>query len=113
MKPDTAEELDTLAGEFVLGTLSPAQHAAMTERLSRDPSLRAAVDAWEARLLDLTTLAEPQPPSARLWGRIQRSLNELAPLPHNSMPACGNASACGRGLVPWGLPQACCWRLPC
>ncbi len=79
MKPDTAEELDTLAGEFVLGTLSPAQHAAMTERLSRDPSLRAAVDAWEARLLDLTTLAEPQPPSARLWGRIQRSLNELAP----------------------------------
>ncbi|PYB81006.1 RNA polymerase subunit sigma-70 [Pseudomonas sp. LB-090624] len=78
MKPDTAEALDTLAGEFVLGTLSPEQHAAVTERLRTDLSLRAAVDAWEARLLELTALAAPQPPSARLWGRIQRSLNELA-----------------------------------
>jgi len=78
MNPDTAEALDALAGEFVLGTLSPEQYAAVTERLSTDPSLRAAVDAWEARLLDLTALAPAQPPSARLWGRIQRSLNELA-----------------------------------
>ncbi|MFT0869621.1 anti-sigma factor domain-containing protein [Pseudomonas sp. CAM1A] len=78
MRPDTAEALDTLAGEFVLGTLSAEQHAAMTERLGSDPSLRAAVDAWEVRLLELTALAPPQPPSARLWGRIQRSLNELA-----------------------------------
>lgn len=78
MNPETAEALDTLAGEFVLGTLSSQQHAAVAERLGTDPSLRAAVDAWEARLLELTTLATAQPPSARLWGRIQRSLNELA-----------------------------------
>jgi len=78
MKLDTAEELDSLAGEFVLGTLSPQQHAAVTERLGSDPALRAAVDAWEARLLDLTALTAPQPPRARLWGRIRRSLNELA-----------------------------------
>jgi len=80
MKPDNDEALDTLAGEFVLGTLSAEQHAAMIERLSTDPSLRDAVDAWEVRLLELTALAAPQPPSARLWGRIQRSLNELAAL---------------------------------
>lgn len=78
MKPESAEELDTLAGEYVLGTLPPEQHAAMAERLNTDPSLRAAVDAWEARLLELTALAPAQPPSARLWGRIQRSLDELA-----------------------------------
>jgi len=78
MKPDTAEELDSLAGEFVLGTLSPQQHATVAERLVNDTALRAAVNAWEARLLELTALAAPQPPSARLWGRIQRSLNELA-----------------------------------
>ncbi|MEN8639566.1 anti-sigma factor [Pseudomonas sichuanensis] len=77
MKPDSAEELDTLAGEYVLGTLSPEQHAAMAERLNTDPSLRAAVDAWEARLLELSALAAPLPPTARLWGRIQRSLDEL------------------------------------
>ena len=77
MKPDTAEEVDSLAGEFVLGTLSPQQHATVAERLGSDPALRASVDAWEARLLELTALTAPQPPSARLWGRIQRSLNEL------------------------------------
>lgn len=78
MKPDTAEELDSLAGEFVLGTLSPQQHATVAQRLVNDTALRAAVNAWEARLLELTALAAPQPPSARLWGRIQRSLNEMA-----------------------------------
>ena len=78
MKPEYDEALDTLAGEFVLGTLSAEQHAAMIERLNSDPPLRAAVDAWEARLLELTALAASQPPSARLWARIQRSLNELA-----------------------------------
>lgn len=78
MKPITAEESDSLAGEFVLGTLSPQQHAIVAERLGSDPALRAAVDTWEARLLELTALTTPQPPSARLWGRIQRSLNELA-----------------------------------
>lgn len=77
MKPDTAEELDSLAGEFVLGTLSPQQHATVIERLGSDPALRAAVDAWEARLLELTALAAPHPASARLWSRIQRSLSEL------------------------------------
>ncbi|MFK3774966.1 anti-sigma factor domain-containing protein [Pseudomonas sp. NPDC089406] len=81
MNPQTAEALDALAGEFVLGTLSSQQHAAVAERLGTDPSLRAAVDAWEARLLELTALATAQPPSARLWGRIQRSLNELAAPP--------------------------------
>lgn len=77
MKPDSAEELDSLAGEYVLGTLSPEQYAATAERLRTDPALRAAVDAWEARLLELTALSTPQPPSPRLWRRIQRSLDEL------------------------------------
>ncbi|HEN8798409.1 anti-sigma factor domain-containing protein [Pseudomonas sp. CM27] len=77
MKPDAIEALHALAGEYVLGTLPPEQHAAIAERLSADPALRAAVDAWEARLLPLTELATAQPPSARLWGRIQRSLDEL------------------------------------
>ncbi|MFJ3468759.1 anti-sigma factor domain-containing protein [Pseudomonas sp. NPDC090201] len=81
MKPEAAETLDALAGEYVLGTLSPEQHADVTERLRTDAALRAAVDAWEVRLLDLTELATPVPPSARLWGRIQRSLDEFAAAP--------------------------------
>ncbi|MFI7857304.1 MULTISPECIES: anti-sigma factor [Pseudomonas] len=76
MKPDTAQAMDTLAGEFVLGTLPSEQHAAVLQRLEHDRALRAMVDDWETRLLELTALATPHPPSARLWGRIQRSLNE-------------------------------------
>ncbi|WP_442113850.1 anti-sigma factor [Pseudomonas sp. NUPR-001] len=74
-----AEDLDDLAAEYVLGTLSGDQRAALRERLEKEPALRAAVDAWEARLLALTAQAQPIEPSSRLWGRIERSLEALYP----------------------------------
>ncbi len=67
-------ELDELAGEYVLGTLSAAERAEVERRLPLEPALQAAVDAWEARLLPLTDLAEPVQPSENLWPRIERSL---------------------------------------
>lgn len=75
---DPKQLLDVLAGEYVLGTLSAEQRVAVLARLDREPDLRAAVDRWEARLLELTTLAEPQKPSTRLWRRIDRSISEQA-----------------------------------
>jgi anti-sigma-K factor RskA len=72
---ETAEALDELAGEYVLGTLSAEQHEAVRQRLTGDQQLRGAVDAWEQRLLALNALAEPLPPSPRLWGRISRSVD--------------------------------------
>ena len=68
------EDLQHLAGEYVLGTLSAQQRLEVERRLPSEPALRAAVDAWEERLLPLTELAEPVTPSAGLWGRIERSL---------------------------------------
>ncbi len=68
------ETLDELASEYVLGTLPAEQRAEVEQRLPHDAQLRAAVDAWEQRLLPLTALAEPVPPSAELWRRIQRNL---------------------------------------
>lgn len=70
------ENLDELAGEYVLGTLSASEREAVERRLATEPELQSAVDFWEARLLHLTDLVEPQAPSPRLWSRIQRSLNE-------------------------------------
>ena len=66
--------LDELASEYVLGTLPGEQRAEVEQRLPHDAALRAAVDAWEQRLLPLTALAEPVPPSAQLWPRIERHL---------------------------------------
>ncbi|WP_425274613.1 anti-sigma factor, partial [Pseudomonas cyclaminis] len=65
--------LDELAGEYVLGTLPAEQRAEVEQRLPHDAQLRAAVDAWEQRLLPLTALAEPVLPSAQLWRRIERN----------------------------------------
>jgi len=76
---ETAEALDALAGEYVLGTLSAEQHQAVQKRLGEDAQLRAAVDAWEQRLLSLNALATPVAPSARLWRRIDRSLDVQQP----------------------------------
>lgn len=76
-KPDQNDPnaLDALAGEYVLGTLDAEQRQAVEQRMAQDPMLRAAVDRWEARLVPLNDLVPPHPPSARLWPRIERSLN--------------------------------------
>ncbi|UFH48306.1 anti-sigma factor [Pseudomonas sp. KNUC1026] len=103
MKPESADALDQLAGEYVLGTLSPLQHAEAAERIRKDASLRAAVDAWEARLLDLAALAEPLPPSGRLWGRIQRSLGELAAAPTQAQARGWRRLGLWQGLSAAGL----------
>ncbi|WP_339487763.1 anti-sigma factor [Pseudomonas sp. EL_65y_Pfl2_R95] len=66
---------DELASEYVLGTLSAQQREQVRKRMAHEPELRAAVDAWERRLLDLTDQADPETPSPILWRRVQRSIN--------------------------------------
>lgn len=90
--------LDELAGEYVLGTLPLEQRADVEQRLKHDPALRAAVDAWEQRLLPLTALAEPVPPSSQLWRRIQGSIAS----PDAGVPW-WNLLALWRGLAGAGL----------
>jgi len=72
---DSPDHIDELASEYVLGTLPAEQRIEIQKRLAQEADLRAAVDAWEQRLLALTELAEPQTPTPLLWGRIERSLN--------------------------------------
>ncbi|WP_428853230.1 anti-sigma factor [Imbroritus primus] len=73
-EPSDIDDLQALAGEYVLGTLSADEREAFAVRLSSDPAARDAVAAWEARLLPLASLAAPVTPSPWLWGRIRRSL---------------------------------------
>ncbi|WP_408600863.1 anti-sigma factor domain-containing protein [Pseudomonas sp. PLMAX] len=74
---DIPDNIEELASEYVLGTLSAEHRIEVQKRLAQDADLRAVVDAWEQRLLALTELAEPQTPTASLWGRIERSLNSI------------------------------------
>ncbi|RBA62086.1 RNA polymerase subunit sigma-70 [Stutzerimonas zhaodongensis] len=84
---DPNEALHELAGEYVIGTLSAEDREAVEKRLAVEPELQAAVDYWEARLLCLTDLVEPQTPSPRLWNRIERSLDETSRQAAPAVPA--------------------------
>lgn len=92
-----SDTLDELASEYVLGTLPAEQRAEVERRLTHDAPLRAAVDAWEHRLLPLTALAEPVPPSAQLWRRIERN-TASTPTPWWDLLALWRGLA-GAGLV--------------
>lgn len=81
------ENVEELASQYVLGTLSAEQRTEVQQRAATESGLRAAIDAWEQRLLALTELAEPQPPSPQLWKRIERSLrSRAAPIPIREQP---------------------------
>lgn len=99
---------DELASEYVLGTLAAEQRREVEQRLAVDADLRLAVASWERRLLELTDLAPAHPPSTRLWGRIERSLDALerpvatAPTP-TTAPTWWDRLALWRGLAGAGL----------
>ena len=68
------DDLHLLAGEYVLGTLSAAKRAGLTERMKNDAALRTAVELWEEKLAPLSELVEPVQPSTALWARIESSV---------------------------------------
>lgn len=71
------DDLQLLAGEYVLGTLPAAERLAVSQRLATEPALQQAVNDWEERLLPLTHLAEPVPLPTHLASRIEASLRGL------------------------------------
>jgi anti-sigma-K factor RskA len=65
-----AEEIEALAGEYVLGPLDAAERAAIAARRSREPALDAAILAWERRLAPLDERAPTVEPPEGLFARI-------------------------------------------
>lgn len=108
----SSDDLQALAGEYVLGTLSASARRSVEARLPGDAALRAAVADWEARLLPLTGLVQPVEPSESLWERITHS---MARLEQRAEPASANrpraSAAAGwwNNLALWrGLSAAGC-----
>lgn len=77
---------DLLAGEYALGVLNRAEAAEVEAVATRDPALRAAIDAWDNRLAPLAAIVGPETPPPELWSRIVASagLGAMAP-PRPSM----------------------------
>ncbi|WP_110666040.1 anti-sigma factor [Salinicola halophilus] len=72
----SAETLDELAGEYVLGTLDATARRDVERRLPQEPALREAVVRWESRLAPYASMVEPLTPPPALWSRIERSVAE-------------------------------------
>lgn len=68
------DERHTLAGEYVLGTLSADKRRWVAQQMELDRPLARAVEQWQLRMLPLAALAEPLSPPPRLWNRIESSL---------------------------------------
>lgn len=64
------DDLDALAGEYVLGTLPGDERRAAEARYASDPAFRRLVSEWEARLQPLAEAAGEVPVSAALRERV-------------------------------------------
>ncbi len=80
----TDDDIDALAGEYVLGTLDPAERSVVAARRQREPALDAAIRDWEQRLAPLDAETREIAPPIGLWSRIERRLD--APADDGAMP---------------------------
>ena len=65
---------DRLAAEYVLGTLRGPARRRFETLLPAHAALRAAVAAWQGRLLPLAAAVDPVEPSEAVWPALERRL---------------------------------------
>lgn len=69
-----SDDLNDLAGEYVLGTLAGAERVAFEGRLQRETAAMRAVALWALHLQPLADAVTPAIPPTDLWPRIQRDV---------------------------------------
>ena len=70
------DDIDGLAAEYVLGSLSPAERAEVEGQRGSDAALAAAVEAWQRRLGPLSEQVPGVEPPAHLFGRILARISD-------------------------------------
>lgn len=68
------DEIDVLAGEYVLGTLDTGEREAVAERIEHDTQLAQAVAAWEKRLSPLLLSLPPVTPPPEILPRLKTKI---------------------------------------
>jgi anti-sigma-K factor RskA len=73
------EDQETLAAEYVLGTLSAEEREHAEALRSFDPEFDAAVKQWERRLGELNVMVEAVEPPAAVWDKIKGEIGIETP----------------------------------
>lgn len=76
MIPVDPLERAATAAEYVVGTLSAAEHDEVVQALPRDNGLQQDVYFWQDKLLAMTRMLAPVEPSPAVWSRIEHSINQ-------------------------------------
>ena len=74
------DDMQALAGEYVLGMLAGEERDRIERRMTGDARLRSYVEAWQARLHPLAEAVEPLQPSPEAWQRIETTLGSPSAL---------------------------------
>ena len=106
---------DSLAAEFVLGTLDSDERASAQTLLSTDEDFQAKVKVWERWLGELHLMVEPVEPDGQIWERIKAKmpLSTSAPEepvaavhePAHGQPAMAEAAADAPAEIPAATPE--------
>jgi anti-sigma-K factor RskA len=91
------DDIDGLAGEYVLGTLDAAERASVAARRQRETSLDAAIRAWERRLAPLNDAGSEVAPPYGTFAKIETRLLGSA----SSNPATNSVVDLTRRLNRW------------
>jgi hypothetical protein len=81
------DDLDSLAAEYVLGTLDAKERSRAHELLEVDHGFRGKVRIWERRFGELHLMVEPVDPPEQVWERIRAGLGEPEPAAEILLPA--------------------------
>jgi anti-sigma-K factor RskA len=80
------EDQETLAAEYVLGTLSAEEREHAEALRSFDPEFDAAVKQWERRLGELNVMVEAVEPPAEVWDKIKSEIGVETPADAEAQP---------------------------
>lgn len=81
-----ADDIDALAGEYVLGTLDASERAEVAARRFREPSLDEAIRFWEEQLARLNAATADVEPGPATWPAILAKLDGPGIAPHGLEP---------------------------
>jgi len=73
------EDLDALAAEYVLGTLSAEERDDVEQRAAKDAGFAGRIASWERRLGTLEEMVDAVEPPPQTWNRIRERIAETEP----------------------------------